>query len=89
MPKSDELSFFLKEKFDTDVLEIEDISGGCGSQFKLFIVSKLFEGKSLLDRHRLVYEVLGDLMKHEIHSLSFKKCWTPEEYMKNSQKDKL
>jgi len=35
-----------------------DGSGGCGQKFEVKIVSKLFEGKPLLQRHRLVNEVL-------------------------------
>lgn len=49
-----------------------------GGHFNVFIVSPAFSGKSLLQRHRLVYEVLGDLMHKEIHALSIK-ALAPEE----------
>lgn len=38
--------------------------------FKVRIVSNHFTGTSPLDRHRMVYEALGDLMKTDIHALS-------------------
>ena len=41
-----------------------------GGHYVLSIVSAAFEGKSLIQRHRLVYEILGDMMKQEIHALS-------------------
>lgn len=33
------------------------------------IVSRQFEGRSLLARHQLVYRALGELMGREIHSV--------------------
>jgi len=38
--------------------------------FKVRIVSKRFAGTNPLERHRMVYEALGDLMKTDIHALS-------------------
>lgn len=38
--------------------------------FALTIVSAAFEGKSPIERHRLVYAALGDLMQTDIHALS-------------------
>ena len=52
-----------------------------GFHLEAVIVSKEFEGKNLIERHRLVYDSVGDLMKHEIHALSMKTL-TPEEWEK-------
>ena len=41
---------------------VEDQSDGCGGKFAALIVSKQFEGKKLLERHRLVSEVPLDLI---------------------------
>ena len=49
-----------------------------GGHFVAFIVSNAFAGKNPLERHRMVYEALGDAMKTEIHALSIK-AYTPEE----------
>jgi len=43
-------------------------SSGAG-HFSLFIVSLAFKNKTLIQRHRMVYDVLEDLLKHDIHAL--------------------
>lgn len=52
-----------------------------GFHLESIIVSDIFADKSLIERHRIVYEALGDLMKHEIHAFSMK-THTPEEWTK-------
>ena len=52
-------------------------AGGAG-HFTVNVVSTAFAGKSLIERHRLVYSLLGELMHSEIHALSIK-AKTPEE----------
>jgi BolA family transcriptional regulator, general stress-responsive regulator len=48
-------------------------SPGTGeSHFRLLIVAPLFAGKSRIERHRLVNEALGDLLRHRIHALAIK-----------------
>lgn len=44
---------------------------GDGRHFDAVIVSAAFESKSLLQQHKLVYQVLGDKME-KIHALSMK-----------------
>lgn len=41
-----------------------------GGHFNVNIVSAAFAGKSLIERHRMVYGALGDAMQQEIHALS-------------------
>jgi len=43
-----------------------------GGHFAVTLVSPAFNGKGLLERHRMVYAALGDLMQREIHALSIK-----------------
>ena len=46
-------------------------SPGTGeSHFRLLLVSPRFTGRSRVDRHRLVNEALGDLLRHKIHALA-------------------
>jgi BolA protein len=40
------------------------------SHFRLLIVSARFAGKSRLERQRMVFAALGDLMHAEIHALT-------------------
>jgi BolA protein len=69
-----------------EALEIHDEShrhiGHAGAQdgrghFACTIASKSFEGKSVLDCHRMVYDALGDMMLHDIHALSIR-ALTPD-----------
>ncbi|MBI5897804.1 MAG: BolA family transcriptional regulator [Rhodocyclales bacterium] len=40
-----------------------------GGHYRLSIVSPHFAGRKTMERHRLVYDALGPLMKREIHAL--------------------
>lgn len=42
---------------------------GGGGHFTVTITASGFEGKNLLDRHRMVFEALSDMMESEIHAL--------------------
>ncbi len=46
-------------------------ASGAG-HFTVTITSDAFNGKSLIERHRLIYLAVDDLMKTEIHALSIK-----------------
>lgn len=48
------------------------------SHFRLAIVAEAFAGKSRLERQRLVYAALGDLMQSDVHALSIS-ALTPAE----------
>lgn len=41
-----------------------------GGHYRVRLVSNLFEGKNRVNRHRLVYDCLSDLMQQEIHALA-------------------
>ena len=43
-----------------------------GGHYRLVIVSPEFAGKTTQLRHRMVYEALGPMMRHEIHALAIK-----------------
>ena len=43
-------------------------ASGAG-HFRLTIASEKFNGIKLIERHRLVYDAVGDLMQTEIHAL--------------------
>jgi len=47
--------------------------------FETTIISDSFNGKSLLDRHKMIYASLGDKMSHEIHALTIN-VLTPDEH---------
>ena len=59
-------------------LEIQDDSAlhaghkgnGGGGHFNLKIISAEFNGKSQVARHRIIYQLMGDLIPLKIHALS-------------------
>jgi len=54
-----------------------------GGHFSVLIVSPRFSGLSILQRHRLVYDAVGDMMKGDIHALSIN-AQAPEDFSGNS-----
>ncbi len=47
--------------------------------FDVTIVSTKFDGKSRIERHRMVYDALGTLLESDIHALRIK-AYTPSEH---------
>ena len=45
-------------------------SEGGNTHWRLAIVSPRFAGASVVARHRMVYQALGNLMNHPIHALA-------------------
>ena len=43
-----------------------------GEHFKLTIQSLLFEDMNVMERHRLIYKALDDLIPEKIHAISIK-----------------
>jgi len=63
---------------DESALHAGHKGNGGGGHFRLEITSSHFFGKSLIMRHRLIYQALTDLMPHKIHALSIYAS-TPDE----------
>ena len=50
-------------------------SPGTGeSHFRVLIVSEAFTGKSRVERHRMVNDLLSDELKFGVHALAIKAC---------------
>ncbi|KAF2196879.1 bola-like protein [Delitschia confertaspora ATCC 74209] len=60
-----ELHVFNKIKAELEPvdLEVQDISGGCGSMYALNISSPKFAGLSVIKQHKLVNSILADEIK--------------------------
>lgn len=43
-----------------------------GGHFRVLVVAGAFEGRGRVERHRMVYDLLGDLMPATIHALQLK-----------------
>lgn len=60
------ISIFLlprKQTSNSSSLQVQDVSGGCGSMYALDIVSEQFKGLPIVKQHRLVNSVLGEEIK--------------------------
>ncbi|MDQ7091822.1 MAG: BolA family protein [Methylococcales bacterium] len=77
----------LSNALTPELLEVIDNSaahaGHAGTQkggghYHLTVVSQGFENKSLVQRHQLIYQALGDMMKQDIHALGIN-ALTPSE----------
>lgn len=69
----------LRAALDPLALEIADDSAkhaghpgaaSGGGHYRVRVVSRRFAGLPRIERHRLVYDALADLMQHDIHALA-------------------
>jgi BolA protein len=78
----------LEERFSPTWLEVTNesskhsVPAGSETHFKVVVVSDAFEGKPLVERHRLVYGTLDDEMRSGVHALTITSR-TPAEWQKN------
>lgn len=79
MERSARLQQYLEQAFEPSQLEITDDSHAHaghrhegGGHFSVTICSDRFEGRSLVERHRMVYGAVSDMMPQDIHALSIK-----------------
>ncbi|WOI13011.1 BolA family protein [Thalassospira lucentensis] len=89
MQVAQQIRDILTTEFSPEKLEILDDSskhaGHSGadprgeSHFSVLVVSKKFEGENRVNRQRLVYIALDQLLKDRVHALALK-TMTPAEY---------
>ena len=77
MPTPDEIQNRIQAGLPDATVRVD----GDGRHFEAVIVAADFAGKSLIQRHQMVYRVLGDKMQAEIHAISMKTL-TPDEGLK-------
>jgi len=66
------LTAYLHKVLPDAVVSVTDRTGTM-DHFSIRVVSDLFKGKNLMDRHRLIYGALGEPMKDgRIHALEIK-----------------
>lgn len=63
---------------DDSALHAGHAGAGSGGHYRLTIVSPQFGGKSTLDRHRMIYSALQEIMQHGIHALNIR-AYAPDE----------
>lgn len=69
----------IKQMIERGLPGSEAHVSGDGTHFEATVIAAEFDGKSLLQKHRLVYATLGDKMGGAIHALSIR-AYTPQEW---------
>jgi acid stress-induced BolA-like protein IbaG/YrbA len=81
MISPDEIKDTLSKGLPVSLVETQDLTGG-GDHWQVIIVSAAFDGKGLLEQHRMVNEVLKEpLADQRIHALSLK-TYSPAQWEK-------
>lgn len=52
----------IRSRLGASHVIIEDVSGGCGSAFEVIIVSDVFKSRTRLQRNKLVFKELKDII---------------------------
>lgn len=66
----------LTSHFSPEYLDVinessnHNVPAGSETHFKVIMVSDRFTGKRLVQRHRLVYELLSDELSSQVHALA-------------------
>jgi stress-induced morphogen len=77
----DEIKQTLAKALPISLIETQDLTGG-GDHWQLIIVSPAFEGKGLLEQHRMVNDALKEPMSDQrIHALALK-TFSPAQWEK-------
>lgn len=77
----EEIKQTLSKALPVMLVETQDLTGG-GDHWQVIIVSSAFEGKGLLDQHRIVNEALKEpLADQRIHALALK-TYSPAQWEK-------
>ena len=61
----------IKQSIPDAKVSIEDLRGD-GDHYSAIVVSKSFDGKSMIQQHKMVYESLKGKMGNELHALELK-----------------
>lgn len=75
MVQPEDVKKYIEQGLACEFLQV----AGDGAHFEAIIVSAQFAGKSKVQQHQLVYKVLGERMREEIHALSMQTL-TPEQW---------
>ena len=89
MKRKSKIEKVIKDYFEPFYFSVLDVSEqhrghqsfqeGVESHFNIIIVSKIFENKNKIDRHRMVNKILKNEYYKDLHSVTIK-ALTPEEF---------
>lgn len=65
---TDEVKALIEQGVPDAVVEVSDLTG-TGDHFRADVTSTAFEGVPMIQRHKMVYAALGELVGGPIHAL--------------------
>lgn len=74
---AEEIETLIRRALPDAEVHVMDETGG-GDHFNAVVVTPGFQGKSLVERHQMIYGALDGAMDGRIHALRLK-TYTPEE----------
>lgn len=75
----------LRSAIPEALVEVVDLTG-TDNHLEARVVSTAFEGKSLVERHKMIYAPLRDWIDDDtVHALAVK-AWTPEQHRARSDR---
>ena len=78
MISKEDLTMYIQQSMSDAKVSVQDRTGTM-DHFNVQVVSDLFKGKNLLDRHRMIYQALDEPMKDgRIHAVELQAKTTEE-----------
>tara|TARA_B100000029_G_scaffold110004_1_gene101579 strand:+ start:1278 stop:1523 length:246 start_codon:yes stop_codon:yes gene_type:complete len=72
----------LEKQIEDSKVFIQDMNGG-GDHFSVIVISSEFEGLTIINQHKLIYNALSEMITKEIHALQIK-TFTWEQWKKEN-----
>ena len=69
--ETEQIILMIKKGIPNSEVSVVDLKG-TGDHFSTLIISDLFEGVGLVDRHKMVYNTISDVMTNQIHAMQIK-----------------
>ena len=69
--KPDQVKKMIVAAFPQSEVEVRDMTG-TGDHFEIFVSSRSFAGKSLVEQHQMVHKALESEMDRGIHAVQIK-----------------
>ena len=77
MVNTDEMQRRIESTIAGSKAQVVDLDGA-GKHYEVVVVADVFEGQSLIDRHRMVYAALGEVVGGDMHAAKLT-TMTPKE----------
>ena len=69
--QAEEIINRLEAHFPQAQITAKDLTG-TGDHWQVTVISEKFNGKTMVEQHKLVYKALGEWLKKDIHALTLK-----------------